>query len=237
MGSCPLHSFHFLEVLLFIVVRETPTSLVSCGYQNRPSSLCKHGRDACERDVQLVQCCCSNVFSLNLLSLSNISKVIAFAAFGSLFSGYGLAVVGPTLGQPTFYSSLNLVADPTLPGYSHTSTIIGAANGVFFAAGFFGTLQSGYCGDKFGRVNSFRIAATIGIIGGIIQTAAVDQAMVRSLSVWPQFHLMLFSILSLASLRVWRRVILLPQCQHTILKLLHLIPVDLCPGCMALSSM
>jgi MFS family permease len=71
-----------------------------------------------------------------------------------------------------------MVADPTAPGYSHTTTIIGAVNGVFFGAGFFGTFLSGWLNDRVGRVNSIRIGSTIGIIGGIIQTAAVNQAMV-----------------------------------------------------------
>jgi MFS family permease len=106
-------------------------------------------------------------------------KVVLFAAIGSLFSGYSLAVIVATVGQPTWYSSLHLVADPTAPGYSHTTTIIGAVNGVFFAAGFLGTLLSGWLNDRLGRVNSIRIAATVGIIGGILQTAAVNQAMVR----------------------------------------------------------
>lgn len=98
---------------------------------------------------------------------------------GPLFGGYTLAVVGPTLGQPTFYESLNLVADPTAPGYGHTGDFIGIANGIFFAAGFLGTFVAGACGDYFGRVGSLRIAAAIGIIGGTIQTAAVNQAMVN----------------------------------------------------------
>jgi MFS family permease len=70
------------------------------------------------------------------------------------------------------------VAEPTAPGYNHTTTIIGAVNGVFFGAGFLGTLLSGWLNDRLGRVRSIRIAAAIGIIGGIIQTASVNQAMV-----------------------------------------------------------
>lgn len=110
---------------------------------------------------------------------SDTFQVVAFAAIGSLFAGYGLAVIGSTLGQPTWYSSLDLVADPTVPGYAYTRTIIGAVNGVFFGAGFLGALFSGWCGDRFGRINGFRIAAIIGVIGATLQTAAVNQAMVR----------------------------------------------------------
>lgn len=101
-----------------------------------------------------------------------------FASFGSLFTGYSLSLIVQTVGQPTWYSSLHLEPDTTAPGYSHTTTIIGASNGVFFAGGTLGCLLGGWLGDKVGRVNGFRIAATVGIIGAAIQTGAANQAMV-----------------------------------------------------------
>ncbi|KAE8441595.1 hypothetical protein EG329_004644 [Mollisiaceae sp. DMI_Dod_QoI] len=109
-------------------------------------------------------------------SIYNVS-VVLFAAFGSLFAGYSLAVIVSTLGQPTWYSSLHLEADTTAPDYSHTTTIIGAANGVFFAGGILGSFLAGWLGDRLGRVSGFRVAATVGIVGGAIQTGAMNQAM------------------------------------------------------------
>ncbi|KIM97589.1 hypothetical protein OIDMADRAFT_44281 [Oidiodendron maius Zn] len=103
--------------------------------------------------------------------------VILFAAFGSLFTGYSAAIIVATVGQPSWYRSLNLESDTTAPGYSHTTTIIGAANGVFFAGGTLGCILGGWLGDKLGRVNGFRVAATVGIIGAAIQTGAANQAM------------------------------------------------------------
>lgn len=102
-----------------------------------------------------------------------------FAAFGSVFTGYSLAVFAFTLGQPTFYTSLGLEADPTASGYAHTSDIIGAANGVFFGAGFFGCFLAGWTGNRFGRVSGFRIASVTGIVGGILQCSSQTSAMVR----------------------------------------------------------
>lgn len=109
---------------------------------------------------------------------ANFWKVVLFAAIGSLWAGYSLAVIVSTLGQPTWYLSLNLEADPTAPGYTHTTTIIGAVNGAFFGAGVVGTLISGWFGDRLGRVNNLRLSATVGIIGAVLQTAAVNQGMV-----------------------------------------------------------
>ncbi|KAH0837150.1 hypothetical protein AYO21_04611 [Fonsecaea monophora] len=105
------------------------------------------------------------------------ARTILFAATGSLFAGFALAVITTTLGQPTFYESLSLEADPTAPGYSHTNTIIGAVNGVFFAGGFFGTLFSGWTADRFGRLNGFRIAGVMGVVGAAIQTGSVNVPM------------------------------------------------------------
>ncbi|OQU97186.1 hypothetical protein CLAIMM_03160 [Cladophialophora immunda] len=104
-------------------------------------------------------------------------RVVCFAAFGSLFTGYSLAVFAFTLGQPTFYSSLNLVASATLPGYGHTNDILGAANGVFFGTGFFGCFLAGWAGNRLGRVNGFRIAAVTGMLGGALQCGSQSQAM------------------------------------------------------------
>jgi MFS family permease len=103
---------------------------------------------------------------------------VLFAAFGSLFMGYSAAIIVATVGQPSWYKSLHLESDTTAPGYSHTTTIIGAANGVFFAGGTLGCLLGGWLGDKLGRVNAFKVAATVGIIGAAIQTGAANQAMV-----------------------------------------------------------
>lgn len=107
------------------------------------------------------------------------AQIILIVAFGSLFAGYGLAVIGTTLGQPTWYASLDLEADPAMPGYAHTTVIIGATNGLFFAGGFFGTFISGYAAHKWGRLTNLRVAAVIGITGAAIQTGSVNQGMVK----------------------------------------------------------
>lgn len=102
-----------------------------------------------------------------------------------------------TLGQPTWYSSLDLEPDPTSPDYGWTNTVISCANGLFFAAGFFGALFTGSVSTKLGRIKVFQLGAIIGIVGGIIQTAAMSAGMVRLLdlgifvlvlripSIWP----------------------------------------------------
>ncbi|EFX06288.1 major facilitator superfamily transporter sugar [Grosmannia clavigera kw1407] len=109
-------------------------------------------------------------------SVYNIA-VVCFAAFGSLFTGNSFAVFAFTIGQPTFYTSLDLESDSSAPGYSYTNDITGAANGVFFGSGFFGCFLAGWAAIRFGRVNGFRIAATTGMIGGALQCGSQSPAM------------------------------------------------------------
>lgn len=97
---------------------------------------------------------------------------------GSLMCGYGLAVIIATVGQPSFYTSLHLVADTTSPAYSHTNTFIATIGGVFFAGGFFGSLFASPVGSKLGRIRGLQIVSAIGILGGALQTGAANQAMV-----------------------------------------------------------
>lgn len=153
--------------------------------------------------------------------------MVCFAAFGSLFTGYSLAVFAFTIGQPTFYSSLRLEADSTSPGYAYTNDIIGAANGVFFGTGFLGCFLAGWAGDRFGRVNGFRIAAVTGTIGGVLQCASQVPAMVRLVSG-------LYVVLCLSGygsswfqgqLLGWRQVIQWLQCPPISQKYLHRILV------------
>ena len=54
--------------------------------------------------------------------------VVIFVALGSTACSYGMAVVGTTIGQPSFFASLKL-APQGEPGYSRTAEYIGAFNG------------------------------------------------------------------------------------------------------------
>jgi MFS family permease len=77
---------------------------------------------------------------------------------------------------------MNLVQDPSDPRYDYTGTIIGAANGTFFGAGFIGCLLAAWMVDALGRVSTFRIAAIVGVIGGAVQGGAVNPGMVSHTS-------------------------------------------------------
>ncbi len=104
-----------------------------------------------------------------------------FAAFGSWLTGYGLGVIITTVGQPTFYTSFNITPDVTSPDYQATTNFISTVQGIFFAGGFFGCLFAGFAGARFGRIRGFQACTIICLIGGALQTGAVNQGMVRLL--------------------------------------------------------
>lgn len=106
------------------------------------------------------------------------SQSVLFASLGSLYCGYTLSVIIATLGQPTWYSSLDLETDPTSPDYNWTNTVISCANGLFFAGGFVGAIFSGLVSTKIGRIGCFQVGAVTGIVGGAIQTGAISASMV-----------------------------------------------------------
>jgi len=58
--------------------------------------------------------------------------VVLYVATGATACSYGLAIIGSTVGQPSFYVSLKLQGDPTAPGYDRTANLIGAFNGTYW---------------------------------------------------------------------------------------------------------
>lgn len=65
----------------------------------------------------------------NLIPNAFNLAVIAYVALGSMACSYGMAVVSSIIGQPSFYTSFHLIT-AGLPGYSRTSNLIGALNGL-----------------------------------------------------------------------------------------------------------
>jgi MFS family permease len=95
---------------------------------------------------------------------------------GSFLTGYASSLISNTLGQPSWFATMGL------NGTDQKSTdIISTANGLFYAGGFFGTLFTSYFTEKWGRLLGFKVAAGWHVLGGVLQTAAVNQAMVSAL--------------------------------------------------------
>lgn len=68
-----------------------------------------------------------------------------------------------------------------------TSPIIGAINSTFSGGAVFGSLMGGFTMDRFGRKRTIQIGALIAAVGGILQSASVNLAMMlvgRIVSGW-----------------------------------------------------
>lgn len=102
--------------------------------------------------------------------------VVVFVALGSTACSYGMSVISSTIGQPSFYVSFNLATTGT-PGYSHTSNLIGAMNGLNSAGSAFGCWFTAWAADKLGRKRSIQLGASIMIVGAALCAGSVNIAM------------------------------------------------------------
>lgn len=108
-------------------------------------------------------------------------SVTAFAAVGSLAYGYASSIIAYTIGFPSFFDYMGLVANT-----DHSNSIIGAANGLYVntrywfiiviakltcifgkqpGGGCLGCLFTAWSGEVFGRKRSMQIGCIIGIVG------------------------------------------------------------------------
>ncbi|KAF2679224.1 MFS transporter [Lentithecium fluviatile CBS 122367] len=102
--------------------------------------------------------------------------VVLFVGLGTISTAYGLAIIGSTVGQPNFYTYFNL-ATAGEPGYTHTTNMIGALNGVNSAGAIFGCLFNAWTCDKYGRKWSIMMGCAVLIFGGALCAGAVNMAM------------------------------------------------------------
>lgn len=84
--------------------------------------------------------------------------------------------VSSTIGQPSFYSSLDL-APQGEPGYGRTAEYIGAFNGVNCAGSAIGAAICSWSADKFGRKRTIQYAAVVLVIGAAICAGSVNNGM------------------------------------------------------------
>jgi MFS family permease len=124
-----------------------------------------------------VRVCLNMANSLSSLIVNKYNfYVVLFVALGVLSTAYGLAVIGSTVGQPNFYTYFNLAPAGT-PGYTHTTNIIGALNGVNSAGAIIGCVTSAWTADKYSRKRTLQGGCVVLIVGGALCAGAVDIGM------------------------------------------------------------
>lgn len=106
---------------------------------------------------------------------SFVEQVLLGAMLGSLLTGYASSVISNTLGQPSWFTQMGLAGDD-----QQTTNIISAANGLFYAGGFFGTIFTYGVSERWGRLMGLKVAAGWAILGGALQAGAMNIPMVSS---------------------------------------------------------
>ncbi|EMC98190.1 hypothetical protein BAUCODRAFT_23006 [Baudoinia panamericana UAMH 10762] len=102
--------------------------------------------------------------------------VVVYVALGSTACSYGLAILGSTIGQPSFYKSLDLAAQGE-PGYGRTASLIGAFNGVGAAGACLGAIFTSWSADALSRKHTIQIGAIILSIGAALCASSVNSGM------------------------------------------------------------
>lgn len=92
--------------------------------------------------------------------------IIIFISFGSAAFGFSNAVIGSTLGQPSFMSTMGLDTA------TNADALISAILAVYYAGGVFGSFCHGILADRYGRKVSATVAAVIMIIASAICTGS-----------------------------------------------------------------
>lgn len=93
--------------------------------------------------------------------------VCCFASIGSFAYGYDLSVIAQVLASESFTERFN-------PSVNERGAIVS----LFTGGAFFGALLAGYLGDQVGRKYTISIACIIFIVGGVLQAACVNLAMI-----------------------------------------------------------
>ncbi|WWC86547.1 uncharacterized protein L201_001424 [Kwoniella dendrophila CBS 6074] len=88
-----------------------------------------------------------------------------FAAMGATLYGYDLGVISYVLVAPDFVKTIN-TDDENYIGFIVSSMLLGA---------FFGSIPASLIADKFSRRMAITVAGGVFIIGGILQTAAMNK--------------------------------------------------------------
>ncbi|KAH0841819.1 hypothetical protein Z517_06639 [Fonsecaea pedrosoi CBS 271.37] len=128
-------------------------------------------------------------------------RILAFVGFGTLSSGYSAAIIGTTLGQPSFseYFELDKRSDAT--------ALISAMNGLFFAGSTIGVLIVPYISDRWGRKWAITVAAIVNLISGALLAGSVHVGMFLTF----RFFAGASSYMLLSSIPLWISEVVPPR--------------------------
>ncbi|KIY02273.1 uncharacterized protein Z520_02411 [Fonsecaea multimorphosa CBS 102226] len=97
--------------------------------------------------------------------------MLVIMAVGSFGFGYTNACMSTVLVQPSFIQTFNLDTR------SNANDLIGMTNSLYFAGGFFGSLSSCFCSDKWGRRWGIAVPCLISTAAAALLAGSVDISM------------------------------------------------------------
>lgn len=97
--------------------------------------------------------------------------LVIFVCFGSSSYGYTAAVIGTTLGQPSFITYMGLDTA------KNAASLEGAITSLFYAGGVIGSFCHSWVANSYGRKKSIAVACVIMILSSALMTASVNIAM------------------------------------------------------------
>lgn len=112
---------------------------------------------------------------------------IFFMGLGSMSYGYPAAIIGTTLGQPSFLSYMGLDTA------TNATQLIGAITALQYAGGIVGAFVHGWLSNAYGRKASILFGALMVLISGALLTGSVNVAMFivfRFFNGWGAFQLL-----------------------------------------------
>ncbi len=92
--------------------------------------------------------------------------IVVFICFGYGSYGFSNAVIGSTLGQPSFLSAMGIGTA------KNADALISAVLAIFYVGGFFGAFCHALLADRYGRKMSAAVAASIMIIASAVCTGS-----------------------------------------------------------------
>ena len=97
--------------------------------------------------------------------------VILIICLGTSSYGFSNAVIGTTLGQPSFIATMNLDTAP------NATALTSAVLALYFIGGLFGSACHAALADRYGRKVSAAVACGVMIVGSALCTAAQNMGM------------------------------------------------------------
>ncbi|KAK5242219.1 hypothetical protein LTR20_006765 [Exophiala xenobiotica] len=92
--------------------------------------------------------------------------IVIFICFGSGSYGFSNAVIGSTLGQPSFLAAMGLDSS------ANAEALVSVVLAIFYVGGFFGGICHALLADRYGRKVSAAVAATIMIVASAVCTGS-----------------------------------------------------------------